>query len=68
MFGTMAEPSKKRVIFKPSHVGSDWQIEAHIPSGMILYIQGFPNEARAQEWIDGRGAKTWRRQYGFSDE
>lgn len=68
MFGTMAESSTKRVVFKPRQVGIDWQIDAHIPGGMILSIKGFSTEALAQEWIDGRGAKTWRRQYGFLDE
>jgi hypothetical protein len=68
MFGSMAEPSRKRVVFKPRQVGADWQVDAHIPGGMILSIKGFPTEARAQGWIDGRGAKTWRLHYGFADE
>jgi hypothetical protein len=68
MFGSMAKSSTKRVIFKPRQVGDEWQIEAHIPGGMILYIKGFSTEALAKEWIEGPGANTWRRQYGFSNE
>jgi hypothetical protein len=68
IFGAMATASTKRVVFKPRQVGTDWQVDAHLPGGMILCIKGFSTETRAQEWIDGRGAKTWRRQYGFSDE
>ncbi len=55
MFGSVAEPSTRRVIFKPRPIGDEWQIEAHIPGGMILYIKGFLTDARAKEWIHGRG-------------
>lgn len=68
IFGAMATASTKRVVFEPRQVGTDWQVDAQLPGGMILCIKGFSTEARAQQWIDGRGAKTWRRQYGFTDE
>jgi hypothetical protein len=50
---------------KPLKEGEGWYIVVTYPGGMQEHIPCFRSVAEAEEWLAGKGRKTWLRARGY---